>query len=74
MDDFFRTGKDYDDAEPYKAPELTRIFRCEWVCNHPETGEPVAFGFMRVHQDGSQWVGTGMGQGHWDQHTWRPRG
>lgn len=62
-DHFFEPGVDYDDATPYSAPEIIRTFRCVAVASMPDTGEPVAFGFMRTTAMG--WGGTGMGLDHW---------
>lgn len=60
---FFEPGVDYDDATPYSAPEIIRTFRCVAVAAMPDTGEPVAFGFMRT--DTISWGSTGMGVSHW---------
>lgn len=62
-DHFFEPGVDYDDATPYSAPEIIRTFRCVHVAAMPDTGEPIAFGFMRTDTIG--WGGTGMGPDHW---------
>jgi hypothetical protein len=63
MTDFFEAGFEYTDATPYSAPEIIRRFRCVAVAELPDTGAPVAFGFMRT--DGIGWGGTGMGPEHW---------
>lgn len=60
---FFEPGAEYDDATGYSAPETIRTFRCVAVAALPDTGEPVAFGFMYSAALG--WGGTGMGIGHW---------
>lgn len=60
---FFTPGVEYNDATPYSAPEIIRTFRCVAVAENPDTGEPIAFGFMR--NDALGWGGTGMGIDHW---------
>lgn len=62
-DHFFTPGAEYDDATGYSAPEIIRTFRCVAVAEIPDTGEPVAFGFMRTA--GIGWGGTGLGLNHW---------
>lgn len=62
-DHFFEPGAEYDDATGYSAPEIIRTFRCVAVAPLPDTGEPVAFGFMRTVSLG--WGATVMGLGHW---------
>jgi len=63
--EFFRAGYEYHNQKgPYAAPELGNTFRCGWVGTHPETQEPVAFGFM--HNTTVGWGGTGMSPRHWE--------
>lgn len=62
--EFFEEGHEYsNNGGPYAAPETVNTFRCGWVGTHPETQEPIAFGFM--HNTTVGWGGTGMGPTHW---------
>lgn len=45
MSDFFEPGATYVRDEPYWAPEVLPVFRCEHVAANPRDGESRAFGF-----------------------------
>lgn len=64
-DHFFTPGAEYDDATGYNAPETIRTFRCVAVAEIPDTGEPIAFGFMQHNR--MPWFGAGMGIVGWRQ-------
>lgn len=69
--DFFEVGHEYDDGDPYTAPETIRVFRCLAIDQLPNSGAQIALGLMAT---GSlPWGGTGMGPRHWSE-GWRDRG
>ena len=62
--EFFEADHEYSTGNGYSAPETVLTFRCGWIGTHPETQEPIAFGFM--HNTEMGWGGTGMGPTHWE--------
>ena len=50
--DFFQVGHTYAyDASGFTAPELLTLFRVMATTTHPETGQRVAFGWIRTAED-----------------------
>ncbi|WP_435279107.1 hypothetical protein [Streptomyces sp. 1222.5] len=50
--DFFRAGRTYAyDASGFTAPECLTLFRVVAETTHPDTGQRVAFGWIRTAED-----------------------
>lgn len=57
MADFFEPGKTYARASS-RITEVSKVFRCVAVADHPDDKQPRAFGFVAFTTPGSEWHGT----------------
>lgn len=54
--EFFEAGKTYIENDPYRAPEITGVFKVEWVGTSPDqTSFHVAMGFTTEAYPGEKW-------------------
>lgn len=68
MSDFFEAGKTYVEREPYRAPELLEVFKCEAVAKHPKDGTVRALGFRWYQYPGPESAASAaLQQRHWDR-------
>ena len=67
MPEFFESGVQYVEDEPYRAPELLAVFSCEYVAEHPATGEPLAFGFVAASYPGNLWQPVVLATEQWSR-------
>lgn len=61
--DFFQPGCTYTDRNGYRAPEITTIFRVEYVTRHPDRGHLRAIGWARTGEPGATWHGDFRDEG-----------
>lgn len=56
MSNYFEAGKTYIENAPYRAPEITAVFKVEWVGTFPDKPEThMAFGFSTPAYPGNEW-------------------
>lgn len=54
---YFQAGKTYVENDPYRAPEITAVFKVVWVGSHPGHPEDtfLAMGFKTEAFPGTEW-------------------
>jgi hypothetical protein len=51
----FEVGKTYVETDPYRAPELCKVFRPVWIGDVPDGIATLAMGFLTAAYPGTDW-------------------
>jgi len=73
MSEFFKPGETYVQDEPYRAPEILGVFKCEVVRDSPNLEHPGqwAFGWATQAYPGTNWRPSAFPADAWEA-GWLP--